>query len=155
RSWAARWRSTCASSTRTPPRPSGRAHTPVGRSRRSIPAMASPGAAEVDVVVIGAGSAGAALALALRQRRRSVAVVERAPSQTRRVGEPLAANACLPLRELGVWEAFVAEGHRPAYARRAIWGSAEPRERSSVFDRFGHAHHLDRAAFDRWLREHA
>src|SRR4051812_49869897 len=86
----------------------------------------------VDVVVVGGGTAGAAVAVALRRQGLSVLVLDRGEERARRVGETLAGVGTLLLAELDLDHDFRAQGHREAYARRAIWGSDEPRERSSM-----------------------
>ena len=77
---------------------------------------------EVDVAVVGGGPAGAALAAALAPAHR-VVLVDR-PSHRRAragLGETLPGAAARLLRELGVWDAFVAQGHPAGGAARSCW----------------------------------
>jgi len=123
-----------------------------------------------DVVVVGAGPAGAASAIALRKRGLSVALLERAqcsdsdtvepgaPAAPRRVwspGEGLAAAGQSALRELGLWEAFQGQGHRPSYLTQSVWGSDELRDKHAITHKLGPDYHLDRVRFDHWLRKRA
>jgi flavin-dependent dehydrogenase len=128
-----------------------------------------------DVVIAGAGPAGATSAIALRNRGLSVALLERQggeheggePSEnaargdaaTQRgvwsPGEGLSAAGQSALHELGLWEAFKAQGHRPSYLTQSAWGSDELREKHAISHERGPDYHLDRAHFDRWLRERA
>ncbi|MES2937678.1 MAG: FAD-dependent monooxygenase [Pseudomonadota bacterium] len=109
---------------------------------------------EADVLVVGAGPAGAAAALRLAGRC-SVAMLGRARETGRLIGESLPAAAALPLRDLGVWQRFVAQGHRPAWSNTSVWGGDEPVRRDALFDPHGHGWHLDRAAFDALMRDAA
>jgi len=53
---------------------------------------------------------------------------------------------------MGIFEAFLAQGHAPCFGNRAAWGSSEPFETDFLRDPDGHGWHLDRASFDAWLR---
>jgi flavin-dependent dehydrogenase len=109
---------------------------------------------EADVAVIGAGPAGAAAALHLAPSRR-VVLIERRETPPDRIGESLPAAAQRLLRELGVWEMFLAQEHAPCFANRSVWGGPEPLEQDSLRDLDGHGWHLDRAAFEEGLRRAA
>jgi len=110
-----------------------------------------------DVAVVGGGPGGCACALALRAHAPglSVALVEATDYGAPRIGETLPPPAAAALRHLGVWEAFAAAGHRPAYGTAAVWGGADPRENDFLFHASGAGWHLDRAAFDALLAERA
>lgn len=105
-----------------------------------------------DVIVAGAGPAGAAAALCLARDGASVALVDPYDDAGGiRVGETLPPMVREPLSSLGLWDRFAGAGHRPAYAIRSAWGSAEPADQDSIFNPLGHGWHVDRRAFDRML----
>ncbi len=106
---------------------------------------------EADVAVIGAGPAGAAAALHLARSRR-VMLIERRETAPDRIGESLPAAAQHLLREMGVWESFLAEGHTPSFANCSVWGAPGIAEQDSLRDPDGHGWHLDRVRFEDGLR---
>ena len=106
---------------------------------------------DADVVIVGSGPAGATAALNLAPFLR-VLVVERRGSPSPRIGESLPAAARRLLTDMGLWSAFLAEGHAPCYASRSVWGGANVAEADSLRDPDGHGWHLDRARFEGWLR---
>jgi flavin-dependent dehydrogenase len=81
----------------------------------------------------------------------SVELVETSDYSASRVGETLPALARPVLAHLGVWDAFVAQQHRPSYGTVSVWGSAVPYANDFVFNAAGAGWHLDRARFDRML----
>lgn len=109
---------------------------------------------EADVLIVGAGPAGATAALNLA-RLRSVAVVERHAEPAPRIGESLPGAARWLLRDMGLLDAFLAAAHAPCHGQRSVWGGDEVQERDALRDPDGHGWHLDRAAFERWLRDEA
>jgi len=124
------------------------AHATMSERRSRFPA-------QVDVVVVGGGPAGSAAAIALVQRGASVLLLERSRYRSSRVGETLPALTQTCLRTLGHWETFVRSGHLPCVGIRSVWGDAETRERSCVFDPYGEGWHVDRRRFDADLADHA
>ena len=110
-----------------------------------------------DILVLGGGVAGAATALMLRRHAPELAVlvVERSRYERVRIGETLPPQAQALLRQLGVWKAFLAQGHRPSHGTSAAWGSADPHHNDFIFTQHGHGWHLDRRAFDEWLAKSA
>lgn len=110
-----------------------------------------PPAARVDVLVFGGGPAGAAAALALARAGRSVAVVTRTRGDRPRIGETVPPTVVGPLAALGVWDAFLADGHTAATGTVACWGDERPHENDSILNPYGHGWHLDRARFDAML----
>ncbi|MET0556232.1 MAG: FAD-dependent oxidoreductase [Vicinamibacteria bacterium] len=108
-----------------------------------------------DVLVIGGGTAGAATALALRRRGLSVIVVERGREPRERAGESLSPAARRALESLGVWDAFLADGHAAAAGMRSLWGRSEAREAHFIRHADGPGWHLDRRRFDARLLSEA
>jgi flavin-dependent dehydrogenase len=110
----------------------------------------------IDVLVVGGGPAGLAVALGLRrQGELSVAVVEKSEYDAPRVGETLSPGARPLLEALGVWDAFAAADHLPAYGTAAAWGSPELAGRDFLMTPFGTGWNLDRRAFDALLADTA
>jgi flavin-dependent dehydrogenase len=111
----------------------------------------------VDFAVIGGGPGGCACALALRAHAPGLSVVlaEATDYAAPRIGETLPPAAAALLRHLGVWDAFAAAGHRPAYGTTAAWGAAQARDNDFLFQLDGAGWHLDRAAFDALLAAQA
>jgi 2-polyprenyl-6-methoxyphenol hydroxylase-like FAD-dependent oxidoreductase len=110
---------------------------------------------EVDVAVVGGGPAGCAAAISLAQSGRRVALLERTVYGGARVGETLPPSVQPLLRELGVWERFLADGHAPSPGLVVQWGGGEPYETDHIFDPYGCGWNLDRLRFDRSLYEAA
>ncbi|MCO6452680.1 MAG: NAD(P)/FAD-dependent oxidoreductase [Caldilineales bacterium] len=103
------------------------------------------------VVVIGGGVAGNASALALQQRGLQAVVLERAEPGTLRVGEHLSPESRLLLSNLGLWDAFVADGHLACPGVRSSWGTPGIYEREYIFSPYGDGWNLDRCSFDNSL----
>ena len=68
-----------------------------------------------------------------------------------RYGEMLPPRARLPLRRLGVWEAFLAQGHAPSPATVSVWGGDAPHETHFICNPYGPGWHIDRRRFDEGL----
>lgn len=106
-----------------------------------------------DVVVIGGGIAGCATALALQRQGLHTLVLERAAPDALRVGEHLPPDVRPMLSKLGLWDAFIADGHLPCPGVRASWGSPGVYEREYIFSPYGDGWNLDRRRFDASLVE--
>lgn len=104
-----------------------------------------------DAVVVGAGPAGAAFALNLAPFQR-VLLLEKRAVPALRPGESLPAAARRLLHDMGLWDAFLNQGHRPCHLIRSIWGSNEALEQDAMRDLDGHGWYLDRARFECWLQ---
>jgi flavin-dependent dehydrogenase len=115
--------------------------------------------ATLDAVVAGGGPAGAAAALTLASGGQRVLLADATPASTRagavKIGEALPPAVAPLLRDLGLWESFLAEQHLPSHGTVAVWGSPQPGSVDFIFDPNGHGWHVDRLAFDRLLRRSA
>jgi flavin-dependent dehydrogenase len=109
-----------------------------------------------DVVVLGGGPGGLATALTLRRYSDlSVLVVEKSRYDLPRVGETLAPGIRGLLEYLGVWEAFLADGHLPSFGTAAAWGSSAVATRDFILTPLGNGWHLDRRRFDQTMASQA
>jgi flavin-dependent dehydrogenase len=117
-----------------------------------------PGAApaQFDVVVLGAGPAGCATALFLAHNGISqILLVEPTRHQEFRVGESVPPDIRLPLDELGLWDAFLAENHETCLGSCSSWGADALGYNDFLFNPLGNGWHLDRARFDHFLARKA
>jgi flavin-dependent dehydrogenase len=71
------------------------------------------------------------------------------------MGESLSPSAAPLLRELGLWDVFIADGHTPCYANASAWGGATLHHYDFLRDPRGHGWHIDRPRFERRLTERA
>lgn len=106
-------------------------------------------------VVAGGGPAGAAAALALARGGRRVLLVDDRARAAFRVGESLAPAARPLLRDLGVLDRFLQDGHLPRHGNLSAWGAPGVHASDFIFDPHGHGWQLDRARFDASLRDAA
>lgn len=106
---------------------------------------------ELDVAILGAGPAGCAVALALDPGL-SCVVVDPLEGRSVGVGETLAPGVQPLLERLGVWSAFLDQGHMPAHGTAACWGSSQIEDHPFLFHPIGCGWHLDRGRFDELLR---
>ena len=109
----------------------------------------------VDIAICGAGVSGCALAIALAQAGYSVLMLEREIAPARQPGESLPPEVRVPLAALGVWEGFLADGHRPALGNRAVWGADVDWGKDFLFNPYGNGWHIDRYRFDVMLQRAA
>lgn len=108
---------------------------------------------QADVLVVGAGPAGACAALNLAGRHR-VMLVDRLAAPSARIGESLPPAAARLLRDMGLLDAFLRQGHAPYHGNRAWWNGTQA-EHHFLSDPDGHGWHLARGTFDQWLRDEA
>ncbi|MDQ5824943.1 MAG: tryptophan 7-halogenase [Chloroflexota bacterium] len=108
-----------------------------------------------DVGVVGGGPAGAVTALGLARASRKVLLLDKSRAGEFKIGEGLPPAAMPLLRDLGLWEAFLAAGHLPSYGNLSAWGAPSLQSTDFIFDPNGHGWHLDRACFDAFLRGQA
>jgi flavin-dependent dehydrogenase len=106
----------------------------------------------VQIVVVGAGPAGAVIALVLARLGHEVLLVCGTTNAEFQIGEALPPAARPLLRDLGLLEQFLADGHLPCYGNVSAWGSEIPAVTDFILDPNGHGWHLDRLRFDASLR---
>ncbi len=115
--------------------------------------MASESCAPADVLVLGAGPAGSATALGLVRRGvPRVLLVDRPPRAPFAIGESAAPSVAPALAALGLPADLARLGHAPCHGNLSLWGGPEPVVEDFLRRGVGHGYHLDRAAFDAWLR---
>ena len=108
-----------------------------------------------DVAVIGSGPAGSAVALELARAGVSVVVVDAGAGRGDKLGESLAPSVRPLLQQLGLWDAFLSDGHLTSHGNRSAWGSDRLEENHFITNPYGAGWHLDRRRFDDRLRQAA
>lgn len=111
---------------------------------------------EIDVMILGAGPAGSALALALKRAGVSdVVLVDRPARRPFRIGESAAPSLGSLLLRLGLNDRLDRHGHRRCHGNLFLWGGPAPAIEDFMNRPNGPGWHLDREAFDAWLRAEA
>lgn len=105
-----------------------------------------------DVAIAGGGPAGAAAAIMLARAGRRVLLADAGPVGRFRVGEGLPPAAHPLLRDLGVLDRFLVDGHRTSFGNLCLWGSEQESPTDFIHDKWGHGYQLDRGKFDALLR---
>jgi flavin-dependent dehydrogenase len=119
-----------------------------------MPASDSRGA--FDVLVLGAGPAGSGLALALQRAGvADVLIVDRPARRPFRIGESAAPSLGPLLRRLGLDDRLDGLGHYHCHGNLYLWGGPAPTIKDFITCAHGSGWHLDREAFDEWLRAEA
>lgn len=110
-----------------------------------------------DIAILGGGPAGSAVALTLRKHapQLSVVIIEQSAFDRPRIGETLPPTVQPLLKQLGVWESFLAESHLPAYGTCSAWGSQQLESNEFLYGQHGRGWHLDRKRFDAMLAREA
>lgn len=108
-----------------------------------------------DVAVIGSGPAGSAVALELARAAVSVVVVDAGAGRGDKLGESLAPSVRPLLQQLGLWDAFLSDGHLASHGNRSAWGSDRLEQNHFITNPYGAGWHLDRRRFDDRLRQAA
>lgn len=104
-----------------------------------------------DTVVIGGGPAGATTALGLARRGRRVALVEATRLDGPRYGETLPPEINPLVRQLGLWDRFVRDGHLESPGIVSVWGASERHESDFIRNVHGCGWHVDRNRLDAML----
>jgi flavin-dependent dehydrogenase len=108
------------------------------------------------VVIIGGGPAGSACALALAQRGvTDVLMVEAGEYAQFRIGESIPPESRRFFQALGIYDAFLQEGHAPCYGSCSYWGSDRRGYNDALLNPLGHGWHLDRRKFNRFMAAQA
>ena len=107
------------------------------------------------VVVMGGGPAGCVTAMLLARAGCSVVVVDKCRTGGFCVGETLSPKASRIIANLGLSEAFRAQGHRASPGIVSVWGDAEPLATDFLFSPWGCGWHIDRSKFNAMLLEAA
>jgi flavin-dependent dehydrogenase len=105
-----------------------------------------------DIAIAGGGPAGCAAAITLARQGYAVLLADAAPAQDFRVGEGLPPNAKSLLHDLGLWQPFLAAGHRVSHGTVSLWGSSEAQHGDFMRQLHGNGFQLDRPKFDAMLR---
>jgi flavin-dependent dehydrogenase len=108
-----------------------------------------------DVIIIGGGAAGSATALHLCSQGARVCILEPSSFTQHRIGETIPPDTNVLLKELRVWEQFVADEHLPCYGSHALWGSDTLGHNDFITSPHGCGWHMDRSRFDRMLLSQA
>lgn len=110
----------------------------------------------LDVLIIGGGPSGAALAIALRRCGiPNVVVIDRPVNRPFQIGESAAPSLDSLLRRVGLGGVPEANGHHRWHGNLSAWGTSAPVVEDFMYRPNGPGWHLDRAAFDSWLRAEA
>jgi flavin-dependent dehydrogenase len=104
-----------------------------------------------DAVIIGGGPAGCAAALGLARAGGHVVICERTRVLALKPGEILEASIRIPLKQLGIAEAFGSLHSLMLAGSLSVWDDESPIEVCGMLNAFGHGVLVDRRQFDMWL----
>ncbi|MEP2937632.1 MAG: NAD(P)/FAD-dependent oxidoreductase [Gilvibacter sp.] len=106
------------------------------------------------IVIIGAGPAGCSCAISLLNAGElDVYIIDNSKGGKFHVGESIPPDMNLLLRQLGIYDSFLKEGHEPCYGSCSYWGSPNRGYNDSMLSPYGHGWHLDRSKFNEFLLE--
>lgn len=107
-------------------------------------------------VILGGGPAGCATALGLLAEgfpATDLLLVEASDFERPRIGESIPPDTRRLFAQLGVLDAFLAQGHEPCLGSASSWGTEQLGYNDFLFNPQGNGWHLDRRRFDAWLCE--
>ncbi len=108
------------------------------------------------VVIIGGGPAGSSCAIALsRLGLKDILIIESGDYSIFRIGESIPPDSNRIFKQLGIYEAFTAEGHEPCYGNCSYWGDSRRGYNDTILSPYGHGWHLDRNRFNFFLSKQA
>lgn len=108
---------------------------------------------------MGAGVAGCATAIMLKQTlpQLHVRIIDKGlpVNNKKSIGETLPPQSSQLLKQLGLWDRFLACNFLKSYGTSSTWGSGELYQNEFIYSPFGNGWHLDRNKFDHMIREEA
>lgn len=118
--------------------------------------MSQAPAGSWDVLILGAGPAGCATAMGLMAAGvERVLLVDKPQAKRFPIGESATPDIAGLLAEFGLDNRLGQMGHTPYHGNLSLWGDDAPQLGHFLPKGRGHGWHLDRAAFDAWLRREA
>lgn len=109
-----------------------------------------------DVAVFGSGPAGAIASLMLALDGKQVVLVDKDGERAMKIGESLPGSATLLLKHLGLLHLVENSSHSPCYGNVFAWGGdGKTASTDFIVDPHGTGWHLERARFDRDLKQQA
>lgn len=103
-------------------------------------------------MIIGAGPAGCSCAISLLNAGiGNVVIIDNSKGGKFHIGESIPPDMNFLLKQLGVYESFLEEGHEPCYGSCSYWGSPLRGYNDSLLSPHGHGWHLDRSKFNQFL----
>lgn len=103
-------------------------------------------------MIIGAGPAGCSCAISLLNTDKyQVYLLDNSKSGKFHIGESIPPDMNLVMKQLGIYESFLEEGHEACYGSCSYWGSDKRGYNDSMLSPYGHGWHLDRARFNEYL----
>ncbi len=107
-----------------------------------------------EVAIIGGGPAGTATAIALKNLGIDhIFLAEAGNYRKPKIGESIPPDSKKLLQQLGVFQAFIEQGHDPCLGSYSSWGSQQLGHNDNLFNPHGSGWHLDRCKFDKFLAE--
>ncbi|MFT5164112.1 MAG: flavin-dependent dehydrogenase [Alteromonadaceae bacterium] len=106
----------------------------------------------IDIAIVGAGVAGCTAAIALCPTHK-VILIDKQASPPPRVGECLPPAARRILQRLGLLGDFVKQAHLQSQGMQSSWGTDKLYTTDNLANPDGFGWHLDRQAFESYLRE--